>query len=236
MIEKNTLKLLCFCVCVRFCVCGWCVEEFSAGSNPQVQSVELGSMWEKIKRLSGTFPFSPASPLYRTHWTSWHAHLLPLMYVCADWFLWGKVTRNRCTGGVQTRTSSGVQRVLRSVSAGPVCLLPNDNVIRHPVNSVGGSAVSLSVTFLSAITVTQSMQPCHLYPFMYSFNESSHSFPFSRTMKKSADFKIVNGNIYFVPRFIATHLVNQSQSKLSRDEDQRDNEWKLPGHNVPVIK
>lgn len=64
------------------------------------------------------------------------------------------------------------------------------------VNSVGGSAVSLSVSHFS-ITVTQSMQPCRFYPFMYSFNESSHSFLFSWTMKKSPDFKIVNGNIFF---------------------------------------
>lgn len=45
IIEKNTLKL---CVCPF----GWFVEEFSIGSSPLVQSVELGSV-EKAA-LKGT--------------------------------------------------------------------------------------------------------------------------------------------------------------------------------------
>lgn len=114
-------------------------------------------MCQNIKRLSGKIPVflqhpSPAGPDNKqtggqrnqhthTHILSHYTTLLPKpsQYICADWFLWGKVILNSCC---KTCNSFGVQRVLGSVSAVTVCPLPND-VIRHHFLSTARVTASL---------------------------------------------------------------------------------------------
>lgn len=85
-------------------------------------------MCQNIKRLSGKIPVflqhpSPAGPDNKqtggqrnqhTRILSHYTTLLPKpsQYICADWFLWGKVILNSCC---KTCNSFGVQRVGRSV-------------------------------------------------------------------------------------------------------------------------